>query len=566
GQPSADFRVRNQLQFDAALMDDLTWESQLNVDVYNPQSLANPYLRGTSATPIFDVYLPESLLRYNPGWVNYAAGIGAMRDHMPLGSSLEDPFKRNIWTNATGGYGFVGTPGLATSSLAAPAGGTVVATNNAGAATGAPIWFPGTNVIVDVLDPNNSQAWGPTGNLLSSANFMLGPVALGIGFQRGALSSPYLQPGATTAFGATALPGFQTWNMGSQAIATAGLNPAMLGASLNVGQGDEAAWVSVDALTGEALAPSLDLLAEVALKPKFDEGQFKRVKAETITAIQSQRAEPRDVVARAFSAQLFGTAHPYGTPSIGSEASVSAITSKDVKSFYGTWWHAKNAAIVVAGAVKQEDIQPLLEARFGAWKAGKATRASAPPPAPLAKTRVVFVEQPGAVQSVIRLGTTGVARTSPDYPSANVAGTLLAGMFSSRVNMNLREEKGWSYGAYGGFSDTRDHGVFAVRTSVQADKTAPAVSELLKELQAAGGRTPTDAELTMTRDYLLKSLPGNFETNAATATSFVGAAVYGLGPDLWTKYVADLGAVSADQAASSAKRFFDPARQLVVVA
>ena len=341
---------------------------------------------------------------------------------------------------------------------------------------------------------------------------------------------------------------------------------AGLGANLTVGQSDEYAYVSLDALTGATLAPSLDLLADVTLKPKFDGKQFARVKSETLTSIQSQRAEPRDVAARAFAAQLFGTAHPYGTPSIGSEASVGAITAGDVKKFYKTWWHAKNAAIVVVGAVKQADVQPLLEARFGTWKPGKATRLSAPAPSPLAKTRVVFVEQPGAVQSVVRLGTTGVARTSPDYQAANVAGTLLAGMFSSRVNMNLREEKGWSYGAYGGFSETRDHGVFGIRTSVQADKTAPAVAALLDELKAAAGKTPSDAELKLTKDYLLKSLPGNFETNSATASSFVGAPLYGLGAEVWRTYVAELGAVPADQAALQAKRFFDPARQLVVVA
>jgi zinc protease len=340
---------------------------------------------------------------------------------------------------------------------------------------------------------------------------------------------------------------------------------AMLGADVSVGQGDEMAWVSVDALTGEALAPSLDLLADVTLNPKFDEGQFKRVQDETLTGIQSQRAEPRDVAARAFAAQLFGTNHPYGTPTVGSESSVRALKSKDVKAFYKTWWHAGNAAIVVSGAVTQADVQPLLEARFGAWKAGKATRLTAPAPSPLAKTRVVFVEQPGAVQSVIRLGTTGVSRTSADYQAANVAGTLLAGIFSSRVNMNLREEHGWSYGAYGGFSETRDHGIFAVRTSVQADKTAPAVAELLKELTAAAGRTPTADELKMTKDYLLKSLPGNFETNGATANSVANAVAFGLGADMWPKYVTELGAVTAEQSASTAKRYFDTARQLVVV-
>ncbi|MDP2312975.1 MAG: pitrilysin family protein [Pseudomonadota bacterium] len=341
---------------------------------------------------------------------------------------------------------------------------------------------------------------------------------------------------------------------------------AMLGASLSVGQGDEVGFVSVDALTGPSLAPTLDLLADVALHPKFSDSEFKRVKAETLTSIQSQRAEPRDVVRRAFSAQLFGASHPYGLPTIGSDASVGAIQAGDVKKFYSTWWHAKNAAIVVAGAVTQADIQPLLEARFGTWKAGKATRANVPAPSALAKTRVVFLEQPGAVQSVVRLGTVGPNRTSPDFMAANTAGTLVAGMFSSRVNMNLREEHGWSYGAYGGFSETRDHGTFTVGTSVQADKTAPAVAELIKELSAAAGKVPADAELKTAKDYLVKSLAGNFETNSATATSFVAAPTYNLGADFWTKYPAQLNAVGPTEAAAMAKRYFDPSKQLIVVA
>ncbi|MDP2305824.1 MAG: pitrilysin family protein [Pseudomonadota bacterium] len=367
--------------------------------------------------------------------------------------------------------------------------------------------------------------------------------------------------GGLAALTANLLDEGTTTRTGSQLAA----ETAMLGANLSVGQGDEAGWVTVDALTGAALAPTLDLLADVTLRPKFSDSEFKRVKAETLTAIQSQRAEPRDVVRRAFSAQLFGAAHPYGLPTIGSEASVGAISSADVKKFYGTWWHAKNAAIVVAGAVTQAEIQPLLEARFGAWKAGKATRANVPAPSALAKTRVVFVEQPGAVQSVIRLGTVGPNRTSPDFMAANTAGTLLAGMFSSRVNMNLREEKGWSYGAYGGFSETRDHGTFTVGSSVQADKTAPAVVELLKELGAAAGKAPAEAELKTAKDYLVKSLAGNFETNSATAMSFVAAPVYGLGADFWTKYPAQLNAVGVAQAEAMGKRYFDPGKQLVVV-
>ncbi|MFZ5482259.1 MAG: M16 family metallopeptidase [Myxococcota bacterium] len=338
-----------------------------------------------------------------------------------------------------------------------------------------------------------------------------------------------------------------------------------LGAELSVGGGDELAWVALDALTGEPLAKSLDLMADVALAPKFDAKDFARVKAETLTGIQSARAEPRDVAARVFLAQLWGASHPYGVPSVGTEASVAGLKAGDVKKFYGAHWHAGNAAFVVAGAVDEATLKPLLEARFGGWKAGKATRAEVLAPSVPAKTRVVFVEQPGAVQSVLRVGTAGPKRTAPEFQPANVAGTIVGGMFWSRLNMNLREEHGWSYGAYGGFSESRDFGTFAVRTSVQADKTAPAVAEVLKELAAAAQTAPSDEILKRAKDGLTKSLAGNFETNAATAYSFLAIPGFGLPNDLWSGWLAELEKVDANAVAAQAKRSFDTNRMLVVV-
>lgn len=338
-----------------------------------------------------------------------------------------------------------------------------------------------------------------------------------------------------------------------------------LGATVVTSGLPDYAVVGLDALTGDTLAPSLDLMAEVALKPKFDSKEFARVKAETLAEIQNHASDPRDRVSRVFSEQIFGKDHPYGSPVIGDAASVGALKVKDVKSFYKTWYHAGNAALIVAGAVTEEQIKPLLEARFGTWKTGNAARPTLTAPAVPMKTRVVFVKQADAVQSALRVGTPGVARTSAEYWPANLAGTIVGGMFSSRININLREEHGWSYGAYGGFSDARDFGTFSVRTSVQADKTAPAITEILKELKDAASKPPAGADLKMARDSILKSLAGNFETNEATAGAFVQAPEFGLGADLWRAYVADASAALPDAIYAAAKTWFDPARQVVVV-
>lgn len=338
-----------------------------------------------------------------------------------------------------------------------------------------------------------------------------------------------------------------------------------LGADLSTGAGAEAAEIALDALTGDTLGPSLDLLADVLLKPKFDGKEFSRVQKETLAQLQNQASDPRDLASRTFSQQIFGKDHPYGAPPIGDTASVKALKVSDVAGYYKTWYTPGNTTIVVAGAITEADAKAMLDARLGAWTKTSTKRPAVTAPAVPLKTRIVFVNQPDAVQSVLRVGTPGVSRTGAEYWSANLAGTITAGMFSSRINMNLREEHGWSYGAGGGFSDSRDHGVFGVRTSVQADKTAEAIDQILIELKAAASKAPTDADVKMARDSILKALAGNFETNESTAASFEQAPQFGLGADLWQAYVRDATATLPDGIYASAKTYFDPSRQVIVV-
>ncbi len=338
-----------------------------------------------------------------------------------------------------------------------------------------------------------------------------------------------------------------------------------LGAVLGTASAPDHAEISIDALTGDSLGPSLDLLADVALKPKFDSKEFSRVRAETLAQIQAQASDPREIATRTFAQQIFGSTHPYGTPSIGDTASVKALKVSDVQAFYKSWYTPANTTIVISGAITEADAKTLLDARFGTWAKTGVKRPTVTAPAVPLKPRVVFVNQPDAVQSVLRIGTPGVTRTGPEYWNATLAGTITAGMFSSRINMNLREEHGWSYGAGGGFSDSRDFGTFSVRTSVQADKTAESITEILKELKAAASAPPAEADLKMARDSILKSLAGNFETNEATAGSFVQAPQFGLGADLWRAYVTDASAALPDGVYAAAKTYFNPDRQIIVV-
>lgn len=338
-----------------------------------------------------------------------------------------------------------------------------------------------------------------------------------------------------------------------------------LGADLSTGAGAESAEIALDALTGDTLGPSLDLLADVLLKPKFDGKEFSRVQKETLAQLQSQASDPRDLAARTFMQQIFGKDHPYGAPPIGDTSSVKALKVSDVQAYYKAWYTPGNTTIVVAGAITEAEVKVMLDARLGAWNKPSTKRPPVAAPAVPLKTRIVFVNQPDAVQSVVRVGTPGVSRVAAEYWPANLAGTITAGMFSSRINMNLREEHGWSYGAGGGFTDSRDHGVFAVRTSVQADKTAEAIEQILIELSAAATHAPADADVKMARDSILKALAGNFETNESTAASFEQAPQFGLGADLWQAYVKDASGTLPDGIYAAAKRYFDPMRQVIVI-
>ena len=347
--------------------------------------------------------------------------------------------------------------------------------------------------------------------------------------------------------------------------ATIAADAARLGAELGIGAGDENTVVSLDSLGGAELEPSLDLMADVVLHPKFDKKDFSRVQGDTIAAIQASATEPNDMARREFLKQLWGADHPYGTPSAGTEASVKGLKLADLTKAYGDWWHAGNAAFVVAGNIDEARLKPLLEARFGAWKKGKATHSSVAAPSVPLKPRVVFHEKQGAVQSVLRVGSLAVARSSPDYWSDQVAVNLFGGMFSSRLNMALREEKGWSYGAYAGMSDSRDYGIVQARSSVQADKTAESVAVVLEELQKQLASPPSAEMLKLAQDSLVKSLPGNFETNAATAGSFLAVPQFGVPENAWQSYAANVNGVDGAATLEASKRLLATDRMIVVV-
>ncbi len=226
--------------------------------------------------------------------------------------------------------------------------------------------------------------------------------------------------------------------------------------------------------------------------------------------------------------------------------------------------HGQSALLlVVAGAIGADELRPLVEASFGAWAPGAAATTPLGEPE-TTRARIVLVDKPGAAQTQVRVATIGAPRSTPDYAALEVVNAALGGLFSSRINLNLRETHGYTYGAYSVFQYRRAPGPFFVATGVRPDVTGASVGEILKEIRRIVDEPLADEELRLARESLVRSLPGLFETSPQTVGSLATLFIYDLGLDYFTKYPAEVGAVTREAAQRAARRYLVPERVVVV--
>jgi zinc protease len=307
----------------------------------------------------------------------------------------------------------------------------------------------------------------------------------------------------------------------------------------------------------------LDLLADVALHPSFPEEEVERQRASRLAALISQKDDPGEVADRVFAAALYGDQHPYGVLEIGTEAANKSMSRTDIQSFWQAHFVPGDAALVVAGDISRAELQRLAGDALGGWSGPTGTTATMPAPQ-RAGARLILVDKPGAPQTELRIGTIGAARKSPDYTPALVMNGVLGGMVSSRINLNLREDKGYTYGAFSNFRFNRAPGPFTVASAVRTDATAPAMTEVFKELRAIAEQRIPDPELSQAKELLVRSLPTRFETSSNAALSYAVPFIYDLGLDYWTGYPKEIAAVDAGAAQAAAKKFLQPDGMLVV--
>ena len=337
---------------------------------------------------------------------------------------------------------------------------------------------------------------------------------------------------------------------------------AQIGASLSTGSTMDVSLVTVRSLK-KNFARALDLTADVTLNPSFPQEEIDRQRSQRLARLLQQRENPGAVANTVMNAALYGPRHPYGYTELGTEAANIAATRDDMLAFWKRNFVPNNAALVVAGNIGADELRELVEQALGGWQAGEPVTPEIGEPGTTA-ARLVIVDKPGAPQTQLRVATIAAARSTPDYPALQVMNTALGGLFSSRINMNLREEHGYTYGAGSVFSYRRLPGPFYVATGVRTDVTGPAVSEIFKEVTRMAETPLTSEELGLAKDSLVRSLPGAFETSGQMVSNLSNIYVYDLGLDYFSRYPERMSAVTPEMAREVAKKYLDPSKMLVI--
>jgi len=337
---------------------------------------------------------------------------------------------------------------------------------------------------------------------------------------------------------------------------------AQLGASLNTSSNMDSTQISGASLRRNFPA-LLDLMADVTRRPAFPEEEVTRQRASRLGNLAQQRENPGAVANVAMFAALYGANHPYGYVDLGTEASNKAIARDDMQKFWSENFVPNNAALVVSGQVTMADLKPLVEKAFGDWQRGTPASPALGEPA-TTKSRLVIVDKPGAPQTQLRVASIGVPRSTPDYEALRVMNETLGGLFSSRINLNLREEHGYTYGADSQFVFRRSAGPFIVGSGVRTDATAPAVGEIFKEIRRMRESPMTPEELAMAKDSLVRSLPSDFQTSGNVTASTANIYIFDLGLDYFSRYPTRLSAVTVEQAKAAAEKYLVPDKMVVV--
>jgi zinc protease len=342
---------------------------------------------------------------------------------------------------------------------------------------------------------------------------------------------------------------------------------ARLGAYFGASSGIDASGISISALS-ENLDASLDLYADIVLNPVFPQGELDRLRKSRLAQIQQEKTRPMGIALRVMPALIYGKDHAYSLPLTGSgtEASVSRITRDSLVDYHRTWFKPNNATMIVVGDTTMDEIKPKLEKLFKRWEAGSVpTKNIANVDLPDAE-RIYVVDRPGAEQSIIFAANIAPPTGEGNEFAIETMNEIIGGSFTSRINMNLREDKHWAYGASSTVLSTKGQRPYIAYAPVQTDKTMESMAEIKRELVEYLGDNPaTGEELSKVQSKNTLSLPGRWETANAILRDISVIVAYDLPDDYWDTYVSNVRNVTLEQIAEAADDFIKPDNLVWVV-
>lgn len=338
---------------------------------------------------------------------------------------------------------------------------------------------------------------------------------------------------------------------------------AILGAGIGTGADWDASYISLDVLSRNG-EQATSIFGDVAARATLPPDGLERVRAERLNEILQQRLEPAAIAGKRFANLLYGTG-TYGNSIIGNAESVAQIAIDDVRRFYAQHYIPNNSAIVVSGDVQSTAALELIEQALGDWARGDEPPRPTVFPHPVDASTIYVIDRPQAVQSEIRVGHIGVSRTTEDYFALSVMNAIFGGVFNSRINLNLRERHGYTYGARSQFAFRRQAGPFVIAAPVRNEVTRESVSEMLAELRRIRTGDIEDRELDETKSYLMGVFPATVQTASDIAGRLVDMELYNLPEDYFDRYRENIAAVSKDDIERVARKYLDPDRVLIVI-
>ena len=338
----------------------------------------------------------------------------------------------------------------------------------------------------------------------------------------------------------------------------------LLGTNVQVSVGAESGSIGFQS-TSPKFPQALEILADMLVNSAFPVDALERVRGQRLVGLTQARSQPGTIATRVFPRLLYGDQHPFGQQV--TESSMKAITHADVVAFHKAYFQPGRALVTIVGDVSPAGAKATVDRALAGWARGGAKPPFSYPPVPAARpTTIYLVDKPGAAQSTFAIGNPGPPRNTPDYYALQVMNVILGGTFTSRLNLNIREEKGYSYGVTSSFAYGKGPGPFKAGGDIVSAKSDAALVEFMKELRGIGGGRPiTDEELTMAKDALVQRLPATFGSVSGTSSAITSLWTQGLPDDYYHHYTRQIAAITRDDVVRVATKYIDLDHLAIVI-